>query len=167
MGIIIGVAYALVAIALTVCLLSYNDFNVTEIDGKTLVLITDDELKPDYKKGDLVIVEKNAFSKVNKGDKVFFYEDDGETVIINIGTVSGKEKVGKNYKYELEGELGISNDAFIGCAKTSTVIPKLGGIINILESRFGFLFIIIFPMLVAFIYEIYVAIKEVKFKDEE
>lgn len=165
-GIILAVAYAMVAIVLTICLLNYNDFNITEIDGKTFVIVRDDELAPDYKKGDLIIVEKNPYSKVQKGDKVFFYESEVDTVVINVGTIAGKQKVANSISYEVEGKPGISNSAFIGCAKTSTVVPKLGGIIGVLESRFGFLFIIIFPMLVAFIYEIYVAIKEFKFKDE-
>ena len=51
--------------------------------------------------------------------------------------------------------------------ETSKVYHGLGSVLSVLESRFGFLFLIIFPILILFIYEVFIVIKEVKTPDEE
>lgn len=59
--IVIGVLlipYFIVAIFLTVCLLNYNDYNVTVFNNKSLIIIRDSSLEPTYKKNDLVVIEK-------------------------------------------------------------------------------------------------------------
>ena len=58
-GIILLVVYAAMAITLTLFLLKYNDYNITEINGNSFVIVRDDDLKPDFNKGDLVVVKKN------------------------------------------------------------------------------------------------------------
>ena len=67
-------AYVVVAIVLTVLLLNYNKYNVTEINGNTFIIVKDEELKPSFQKGDLVIVKRNAMKEVEIGDKIFFYD---------------------------------------------------------------------------------------------
>ena len=46
-GIILLVVYAAMAITLTLFLLKYNDYNITEINGNSFVIVRDDDLKPD------------------------------------------------------------------------------------------------------------------------
>lgn len=67
--------YAVIAIVLTVCLLNYNDYNITEFKDKSLIIVQDDELRPDFNDGDLVIVYKNKNSDIKVGDKIFFYDN--------------------------------------------------------------------------------------------
>ena len=50
----------------------------------------------------------------------------------------------------------------IGNTEGVTVIPKLGTVLGILESKWGFLILIVFPSLLAFIYEITVVFAEIK-----
>ena len=42
------------------------------------------------------------------------------------------------------------------------VIPVLGSILSLLESRWGYLCVIILPILIAFLYEIYSIVRELK-----
>lgn len=35
---------------LTICLLNYNDYKITELGDKSLIIVKDDELIPTYKK---------------------------------------------------------------------------------------------------------------------
>ena len=56
---ILFIVYVIIAIFVTICLLSYNDFKVTELGDYSLVIIDDKELSPEYEKGDLVIVNKD------------------------------------------------------------------------------------------------------------
>ena len=59
-GIVLVGVYLVVAITLTVFLLNYNKYNITELNNKSLIIVRDEELKPDFQKGDLVIVNKDA-----------------------------------------------------------------------------------------------------------
>lgn len=162
-GIILISIYAVVAITLTIFLLNYNKYNITEINNKSLIIVRDDELKPNFNKGDLVIVNKDANKDVKVGDKIFFYDNYKEVVSVNLGTVLEKEVVTKNETtFIVDGDYAVSSEYVIGTARTSKSYSKIGSILNILESRFGFLFMIIFPILILFIYEIYVVIKELK-----
>ena len=54
------IIYVAIAIFVTVCLLSYNEFKVTEFGDYSLVIISDEGLEPDFNKGDLVIVNKKS-----------------------------------------------------------------------------------------------------------
>ena len=89
-------AYVVVAIVLTVLLLNYNKYNVTEINGNTFIIVKDEELKPSFQKGDLVIVKRNAMKEVEIGDKIFFYDIYEGNVSVNLGTVVNKEEVTRN-----------------------------------------------------------------------
>ena len=94
---------------------------------------------------------------------MFFYDTYKETISVNLATVVDKETIDENEtKFVMNGDYPISSEYVIGKAKTSKVYSNLGTILSILESRIGFLFLIIFPILVLFIYEIYIVIKELK-----
>ena len=67
----------------------------------------------------------------------------------------------------MNGDYKLSSEYVIGKTKTSKTYHKLGSILAVLESRIGFLFLIIFPILIVFIYEIYAVIKEIKSPNEE
>ena len=58
LGNLVVIVYVIIAIAVTLCLLNYNEYSVTEFGNVTLILITDDSLEPDYLEGDLVVAKK-------------------------------------------------------------------------------------------------------------
>lgn len=162
-GIVFASIYAVVAITLTVFLLNYNKYNITEINNKSLIIVRDEELKPDFQKGDLVIVNRDANRDIKVGDKIFFYDNYKEIISVNLATVLEKEKITNNETtFIVDGDYAVSSEYVIGTARTSKSYSKLGTILGLLEARFGFLFMIIFPILILFVYEIYVVIKELK-----
>lgn len=162
-GILLIVCYMGVALFLTVCLLNYNDYNITEIGNKSLVIIRDDELEPDYKKNDLVVVEKNKNREIRRGDMIFFYNTYQNQVSVNLGKVQKTQYVNENETtYFMDGDLGISSQYVLGKSETSMVYSGLGKVLSVLESKWGFLFIIILPILVLFVYQIYAVILEMK-----
>ena len=73
LGGIILIPYILIVIVVTVCLLNYNKYGVTEIGDYTLVIVKDKALEPTYQKGDLLIVEKKSNDTILKDDYIFFY----------------------------------------------------------------------------------------------
>ncbi len=164
-GVVILVPYVLVALLITIFLLNYNQYGVTEIGGKTLIIVDGEELSPSYKKGDLVVVKKVNNDEVNPGDYIFFYEQSREkkTVIINLGRVINKKKVNETETtYKLEGDVDYSSEFVIGTTKDAKVYNSLGSIIAALELRWVFLLFIIVPLLFIFLYEIYEFVIEVK-----
>ena len=165
LGILISI-YLVVVIFLTVCLLNYNKFNVTELGSKTL-LIMDQDLG-EYKKGDLLIVYKNPNTEINSNDYVFFYDSTGTELVISYGKVVSREIVtDKEATITMDGNYKISSEYVIGKESTMKQYKGIGKYLSFLESRWGFLFVVILPIMLGFIYEIYQLIIELKGSKEE
>ena len=164
----IFIIYVVIAIFVTICLLSYNKFKITEFGDKSLLIISDDQMAPNFKKGDLVIADKK--SKVITGRRAFFYTTSDRKVEIKLATVEAIKEVTNNEKtYTLEGGTEISSEYLIGTEDGTEIIPTVGQILMVLESKWGFLFLIVLPALLAFVNQIIVVIsgiKEAKEKDE-
>lgn len=161
---LITILYFIIAIFLTICLLSYNEYRVTEIGDYVFVLSVDEELEDISEKGDLIIVKKEKSKNINKGDKVFFYIKQDNELIISAANITQKDQVfGGGYSYIVEGDVRISDKHLIGKVDNSTKIPYLGTILQILESRLVFLFLIVFPTFIIFLYEGYKIVMEIKY----
>ena len=162
LGNLIVIIYVIIAITVTLCLLNYNDYNVTEFGNNTLILITDDSLDPDYKEGDLVIAKKGNLGKIEVGVKIFFYNDKD----IKLGEVKQVNTYeGMSTTFILDGNHQVIEDDIIGSEDNVKVYNKIGKILSILESKWGFLFLIIFPSVLAFLHEVFEVIVELGNKD--
>ena len=153
--------YVVIAVFVTICLLSYNENKVTEFGDCSLVIIDNHELEPQYNKGDLVIVDKSK--KISVGEKIFFYDTYDQEVHITAAKVEAIEEVTNTQRtYTLEGERKVSSDYVLGTADNTTKFAMIGTLLNILESKWGFLFIIVLPALLAFVYQITVIVAEIR-----
>ncbi len=158
---IIVIIYVIIAIFTTMCLLSYNEYRVSQFGDNSLIIVNKNNATDDYKQGDLVIINKNSIQNTKIGDKLFYYTQDG-VKISNIIDVKDFGEIGKNFV--IDGNFTIVEDDVAGSSNDSKIIRNLGGILDVLESRWGFLFIIIFPSLFAFLYEVYMLILEISNK---
>lgn len=162
LGNIIVIIFVLLAILTTVCLLSYNDYKVSEFGDKTLVIIDKDDENLEYNKGDLIIVGKEGYEKAQIGDTLFFYDNEG----IKIAKIIDKQDFGEaGVNFTIDGNYNVVPERVIGTSGNIKVIPKVGKILSLLESKWGFLFLIVFPSLIAFLHEIYQLILELSDKD--
>ena len=152
------IVYVLLSVFITLCLLMYNEYNVTEFGNKVLVMVENDSTK-EFKKGDLIIATKNK--KYDKDDYVFYYVSREKNYFINYGKIESKNDDSVTIKNDV-----VDKKYVIGDAKNVTVIPLLGSILALLESQWGYLCIIILPILIAFLFEIYSIIKELKGKNK-
>ena len=158
--------YIVIAVFTTVCLLSFNNFRVSEFGNNSLVIIDDNKLEPEFNKGDLVIVNKK--DAIVDGEKVFFYTTEDREIQIKLGEVTKSERVTKTETtYTIGENHKISSEYVLGSAKTASIIPKVGTVLGILESKWGFLFLIVMPTLIAFLYQITVVFSEIKETDKE
>ena len=156
-------AYILLIIFITICLLSYNDYKVTEFGKYTLLPVVDDYLEPDYKVGDLLIIEKNDLDDVKLGDIIFYYRTARGITTVNYSPVIELERVtDTETTFTAVGDVRFSSSYFMGKTDTIKVIPQLGKVIGLLQSKWGFLFLGVFPSLLAFLYTLYSVVVEVK-----
>lgn len=152
--------YLILAILLTLTLLAYNEFKITEIGPYSFLIIKNDELAPEFNDGDLVIVNKN--DEIHTGRKVFFYDTSNEKIEVKLATVQKAERVTEDeVTYTLEGERKISSEYVLGAANKAEIIPTVGKVMGIFQSKWGFLFLIVFPALILVINEIGVVFKNV------
>lgn len=148
---VVFIAYLLIAIFVTVCLLSYNDYKVTEFGNTSLIIVSDKKMEPDFNKGDLILVDET--DEIKEGDKVFYYDTYNQKIKVKLCEIEGVEKVADtqtNYIID-DGEHKISSEYIIGLASEASSIKNLGTILGIVESKWGFLFLIVFPALLAFV----------------
>lgn len=162
--IVFAFLYFTFALIMTVLLLNFNDYGVTQFGDMSLMVLKSKISNEDYKKGDLVIVEAVEVSEVNVGDTIFAYKvnSDNDTEI-QVG------KVGQVYEDQRSISFENGNtfsDDFIAGSPVK-VYSGLGSFLSVIESKWGFLFIVLVPCFLIFIYEIYALIVEVKYGDEE
>lgn len=160
------ILYTVCAIAVTVCLLSYNEYKVTEFGNYSLIIVDSNDIKGDFEKGSLVIVDRDE--EVEVGEKAFFYNTSKQYEIALADVIGVEEISEEETTYTFRGGKMISSTYMIGSANDATVIPTLGTILGIVESKWGYLFLVVLPSLLAFLYEITKAVEEVKSsKDDE
>lgn len=160
----IAVVYFVFVIVNTIFMLNINDFGVTQFDDKTFVVIKSNISSDKYKKGDLVIVQKPRFDQIKIEDELFVYKikKDGSP-IIDIGVVGDLHD--RNKAVSFDNGAGYEMDYIIG--KESKVIPEIGTYFGLVQSQWGFLFIILVPSFLIFIYELYAIIVEIKYGKPE
>ncbi len=151
------ILYLGVEIIVTACLVNFNDQRITEF-GNQSWLIMDEDLG-EYKKGDLVIVTKESGDEVSKGDNIFFY-DIATDYTVNYAEVSDAYPSGENsYTFILPDNYNVNYEYYIG--KNVKVYKGIGTALSVLESKWGFLLLIILPTMIAIIFEFYLIILEI------
>lgn len=147
--------YLLVAALTTINLLKYNEQNLTQYGDSILIKL--DENISSYSKGSLLIVKKAE--NYQAGDNVFYCDLKKEQCKVKFGkvdTAMGSSPIINNET--------ISEKMVIGKDEDIRVIPALGSVMRFLESRWGYFCVVVLPVLVGFIYELYSIIKETKNK---
>ena len=76
-----------------------------------------------------------------------------------------KEKINeKEVTYSLRDNTLVSSEYVLSSEKEASTSSFFGKVLYILQSKWGFLLIVVFPLFLAFIYEIYAIYKEFKKK---
>lgn len=162
---ILLIAFFAFTITMTVLLLNFNKFGVTQFEDTSLLIIKKGFSSETYKRGSLVFVESKNIKDYKEGEEVFVYHLDGHGgVNIQLGVV-GQVFPDDDAITFTNG--GTYSSEFIMGSGTKTY-PKVGKILSILESKWGFLFIILVPNFFLFVYQLYALIIEIKYgKDDE
>lgn len=164
---ILGVAFFGFVLVMTILLLNYNKYGVSEIDGNSFIIVRDDISSTTYKKGDLVLVKQVRLDSVNAGDEIFSYKLDSitGTVSIEVGKASVISNTNSDQSISFQNGDTYSKEFIVG--KATAVYNNIGTYLGIVLSKWGFLFTILVPSLLVFIYELYALIVEIKYGREE
>ncbi len=162
---ILIVIYLIFTIIMTVLLLNFNKYAVSQFDETSLVIVKKSFASETYKRGSLAVVESKKIEDYKEGEEVFVYHLDGKggaDILLGV--------VGKAYPEQdaitFKNGATYSSEFIIGTGEK--IYANIGTILSIIESKWGFLFIILVPNFFLFIYQLYSLIVEIKYgKDEE
>ncbi|MBR1385916.1 MAG: hypothetical protein IJ568_03700 [Bacilli bacterium] len=166
--IVIGVVvclYLIVVVFTTGFLLNRNDYGVSSFLGRDLLIVEDNNLEPDYKEHSFLIIKKVDNEKIEVGTKAFFYDTYSNEHKIKYAEVTKKDKINEEETtFTMKDNSVVSSQYVLGTENSVTSLNSLGQFLYVVQSRWGFLFIVVFPLFLAFMYEIYAIYKEVKNK---
>ena len=151
-NIFVGVCVVLI-IFMSILLLSYNKYRVSEFGNNTFLIIDNDMYQ--YKEGSLLIVNgKNKHDFVG-GEYIFYYDTTSKSVKTVLSQVKSvySEVMGVK-SYELQDGYIVSEEDVIGSTKKTKELKGLGNVLSVLESKWGNLFLIVVPAFMLFIYEV-------------
>ena len=137
---------------------------VPDLFGYTPFSVQTNSMKPTISKGDYIFVEKCDAETLKVGDIVtFFTIIDGKRVV-NTHRIVNVYTTGDMIEYQTQGdnketnpepdEMLLSPGDVIG-KFTGTKIPVLGSVIDFLSTQLGFFLVILLPVLLFTIYQIY------------
>lgn len=150
---ILVVIYLIISILMTSYLLHYNDYKVAVYGDKSYMVL--EHNYGNYKKNTLISIKKDL-KEIKEGDNIFYYDTTGSKVTIKYDKVNVVDTINDSeISYTLENGVVHSSQNVIGDDDNITSSFILGNIIKVLSSRFGYLLIIVLPMLCIFVYEIY------------
>ena len=156
--------YFVFALAMTILLLNYNEYGITQFDNKSLIMINSKISNDEFKKGELIVTESKKVDEYKEGEYVFTYKigpDRIPTVVVGkIGNIYPEEEA---ITFENGETYSVENIAGTPYKK----YDKIGGVLSLIESKWGFLFIVLIPVFLIFIYEVYALIIEIKYGAEE
>lgn len=164
LGSILLVVYSIIAITVTVLLLSYNEYNCSEIGGYTVYIVNDDSLEPEYKQGSILLVKHTSDKNVQQGDKLFLYKviSSQEYEFVE-GTLSKKIQQGNHITYEVNNSENYDSSYFVGKTSDTKVIEGWGFLLSLLESKWGYLFCVVIVSLLLFLQEVFELSMEIKY----
>ena len=136
----------------------FGDYSFANID-----LIAEKNVK-DTKKGDLLVV-KNS-NDIHKGDLIYYYAVLNDNYIVRSAVVSDVKEDDYSALYTVSlsnTTINVASSRVLG--KYSTVYNNLGSILSVLESRVGFILLVLLPIMVVFIYQVYEFIIMLKYDE--
>lgn len=136
----------------------FGDYSFANID-----LIAEKNVK-DTKKGDLLVV-KNS-NDIHKGDLIYYYAVLNDNYIVRSAVVTDVKEDDYSALYTVSlsnTTINVASSRVLG--KYSTVYNNLGSILSVLESRVGFLLLVLLPIMVVFIYQVYEFIIMLKYDE--
>ena len=153
--ILVAALYAFTTIA------TRDNQNVSSLLGYTPLVVKSDSMAPTFSAGDLIFIKKCDTSTLKQGDIICFHTIIDNEYALNTHRIQKIDTVGDARSYTTLGDNNngiadahiISDGDIVG--KYVGDLPKAGKVMDFLSSSMGFLIVIVLPMLLFFIYQVY------------
>lgn len=135
--------------------------NVANIFGYTPLTVRSDSMVPTFAAGDLIFIKKCDPATLEEGDIICFHTIIDNEYALNTHRIESIESVGDARSYTTIGDNnnGITDQHVISdgdiVGKYVGHLAGFGKVMDFLSSSTGFLIVIILPMMLFFIYQIY------------
>ena len=135
--------------------------NVANLFGYTPLVVESNSMSPTFKKDDLIFVKKCDTSKLEEGDIICFHTIIDNEYALNTHRIQSIVENGEARSYTTVGDNnnGVADQHIISdgdiVGKYVGHISGAGKLMNFLSSSPGFLLVIVLPMLIFFIYQVY------------
>lgn len=159
-SVIMWVVILVAALFAFTTLATKDDGSVSSLAGFTPMMVQSESMAPTFDENDLIIIKKCDPSALQEGDIVTFHTiiDNQYALnthrIVSINQVDGLNSyTTKGDNNELADQHVIADGDIVG--KYVGKIPYMGKVISFLSTTWGFLVVIVLPMLLFFIYQVY------------
>lgn len=135
--------------------------NVSDIMGYTPLVVESDSMAPTFRAGDLIFIKKCDTSTLKEGDIICFHTIIDNEYALNTHRIQKIEESGDARSYTTLGDNnnGIADTHIISdgdiVGKYVGHLQNAGKVMDFLSSSIGFLIVIVLPMLLFFIYQVY------------
>lgn len=154
-------------ICVTCFILCRNKFGFTQLGSYTMIPIKEETAKyvKDGAAGNLLVVKTTHDLEV--GDLIYYYITVNEEYIVKSGVIKNITEGEEVSLYVLDDEkkTNVASPRVIG--KYANQYPTYGLIFSILVSRIGFLFLVLLPVMIVFVYQVYEFIMVLKYEKVE
>lgn len=159
-SVLLWIVILIAALYSFVTLATRDENNIASIGGVSPLVVQTESMSPTFDAGDLILIKKCDPSKLEEGDVITFH-----TIIENKYALNTHRIVEINEdhgvrSYVTQGDNNAISDSHVIAdgdivGKYMNRIPKFGKVMDFLSSKIGFLLVIILPMLLFFIYQVY------------
>ena len=135
--------------------------NVSDIMGYTPLVVKSDSMAPTFRAGDLIFIKKCDTSTLKEGDIICFHTIIDNEYALNTHRIQKIEESGdaRSYTTLVDNNNGIADTHIISdgdiVGKYVGHLQNAGKVMDFLSSSIGFLIVIVLPMLLFFIYQVY------------
>lgn len=154
-------------IVITTFLLFRNKYGYTEVGNTTFVPLKIDtaEYIKDGKEGNLLVVKNTP--NLKEGDLIYYYTTEDERYVVKSDYIKSIFNGDGNKLYTLNDEAGSTVVSTRVLGKYANQYSGFGTIFSILTSKFGFLLLVLLPIMCIFIYQLYSLIMVLKYEKVE
>ena len=133
---------------------------VASLAGYTPMVVETDSMAPTFLSGDLIFIKKCDTAELVEGDIVCFHTIINNEYALNTHRIEEIDTSNGVRSYKTKGDNNAISDSHIIAdgdivGKYIGKISRLGTVMDFLSSSMGFLVVIVLPMLLFFIYQVY------------
>lgn len=159
-SIILWAVILLAALFAFTTLATRDNNHVANLAGFTPLSVMSDSMSPTFNAGDLIIIRKCTPATLEEGDIITFHAIINNEFALNTHRIAEIQDQNGTRSYVTKGDNNVIADTHIIAdgdivGKYVGRLPYFGKVVQFLSSSTGFLLVIVLPLLLFFVYQVY------------